>query len=163
MTALSRVSAPISSRQQRHLAFFSEFNVQMLYLPGLKNIVADFLSRPSPPQAPRLLLKQSPSRRGRSSGFRSYGRRAKPLHRNAALARRFIPPTGLSPIRHPMPCWQCFNRGFSPYCPTEIQKIIVFAIFTTFHTFHIQGGSPPDVWCFLGLSGEGTTDITTWS
>jgi hypothetical protein len=32
------------------LAFISEFNIQMLYLPGLKNVVADFLSRPSPPE-----------------------------------------------------------------------------------------------------------------
>jgi hypothetical protein len=31
------------------LAFISEFNVQLLYLPGLKNVVADFLSRPTPP------------------------------------------------------------------------------------------------------------------
>ncbi len=28
------------------MAFISELNVQMLYLPGLKNVVADFLSRP---------------------------------------------------------------------------------------------------------------------
>jgi hypothetical protein len=34
------------------LAFISEFNVQMLYLPGLKNIVADFFSWPSPPPQP---------------------------------------------------------------------------------------------------------------
>jgi hypothetical protein len=48
VTALSHISTPISPRQQRHLAFISEFNVQLLYLPGLKN-VADFLSRPPPP------------------------------------------------------------------------------------------------------------------
>jgi hypothetical protein len=30
------------------LAFISEFNVQLLYLPGLKNVVADFLSQPPP-------------------------------------------------------------------------------------------------------------------
>ncbi len=47
VTAISHVSAPISPRQQCHLAFISEFNVQLLYLPGLKNVVADFLSRPS--------------------------------------------------------------------------------------------------------------------
>ncbi len=49
VTALSRVSTPISPRQQRNLAFISEFNVQLLYLPGLKNVMADFLSRPPPP------------------------------------------------------------------------------------------------------------------
>jgi hypothetical protein len=42
VTDNSRVSAPISPRQQRNLAFISEFNVQLLYLPGLKNVVADF-------------------------------------------------------------------------------------------------------------------------
>ncbi len=47
VTALSLVSAPISPRQQRHLAFISEFIVQILYLPGLKNAVANFLSRPN--------------------------------------------------------------------------------------------------------------------
>jgi hypothetical protein len=47
VTAISRVSAPISPRQQRHLAFILEFNVQILYLPGLKNVVADFSSCPN--------------------------------------------------------------------------------------------------------------------
>ncbi len=32
------------------MAFISEFNVQLLYLPGLKNVVADFLSDPPPLQ-----------------------------------------------------------------------------------------------------------------
>jgi hypothetical protein len=49
VTAISRVSTPISPRQQRHLVFISEFNVQLLYLPGLKNVVADFMPRPPPP------------------------------------------------------------------------------------------------------------------
>jgi hypothetical protein len=48
VTALSRVSIPISPRQQRHRAFISEFNVQLLYLPGLKNVIAVFLSSPPP-------------------------------------------------------------------------------------------------------------------
>jgi hypothetical protein len=49
-TALMRISVPISPRQQRQLVFISKFNTQMLYFPGLKNVVADFLSRPSPPE-----------------------------------------------------------------------------------------------------------------
>jgi hypothetical protein len=47
VTAISHFSAPILPRQQCHLAFISEFNIQLLYLPGLKNVVADFLSRPN--------------------------------------------------------------------------------------------------------------------
>jgi hypothetical protein len=52
VTALSCVSAPILPRQQGHLAFISEINVQMLYLPGLKIVVADFLSCPPPSPEP---------------------------------------------------------------------------------------------------------------
>jgi hypothetical protein len=44
VTAMSPVTPPISPRQQRHLAFISEFSVKMLYLPGLQNVIADFLS-----------------------------------------------------------------------------------------------------------------------
>ncbi len=40
VSALTRVSVPISPRQQRKLAYISKFNIQMLYLPGLKNVVA---------------------------------------------------------------------------------------------------------------------------
>jgi hypothetical protein len=47
VTAISCVSAPISPRQQRYLAFISGFNEQILYLPSLKNVVADFFSRPN--------------------------------------------------------------------------------------------------------------------
>ncbi len=42
VSALSCVSVSISPRQQRQLALISKFNIQMLYLPGLKNVVADF-------------------------------------------------------------------------------------------------------------------------
>jgi hypothetical protein len=42
---------PISRRLQGDLAFISEFNLQLLHLPGLKNVVADFLSRPPPKSA----------------------------------------------------------------------------------------------------------------
>ncbi len=50
VTTLSRVSAPILQGQQRYLAFVSEFSVQMLYRPGLKDVIADFvLCTPPPP------------------------------------------------------------------------------------------------------------------
>jgi hypothetical protein len=49
-STFDRVSIPISPRQQRQLAFISNFNIQVSYLPALKNVVADFLSRPSPPE-----------------------------------------------------------------------------------------------------------------
>jgi hypothetical protein len=58
VTALSRISAPISLRQQHHLVFISKFNKHMLYLPGLKNIVADFSSPPPPRSYLELLPPQ---------------------------------------------------------------------------------------------------------
>jgi hypothetical protein len=51
VTTLSRVTAPISPRQQQHLALISKFKVQMLYLPGLKTVVTNLLFRPPPPPA----------------------------------------------------------------------------------------------------------------
>ncbi|OBQ31660.1 MAG: hypothetical protein AN484_28800, partial [Aphanizomenon flos-aquae WA102] len=52
LAAMTRISPPILPRQQRHLAFISEFNVLLVYVPGPENVVADFLSRPNPPQVP---------------------------------------------------------------------------------------------------------------
>jgi hypothetical protein len=45
--ALHRVSSPTSGRQQRHLAFISEYTNQLVYLPGTSNVVADALSHPA--------------------------------------------------------------------------------------------------------------------
>ncbi len=45
--ALNRVSPLTSGRQQRHLAFISEYTNQLVYVPGMSNVVADALSRPA--------------------------------------------------------------------------------------------------------------------
>ncbi len=45
--ALHRVSPPTSSRQQRHLAFISEYTNQLVYLPGTSNVVAEALFHPA--------------------------------------------------------------------------------------------------------------------
>jgi hypothetical protein len=42
--ALNRVSPLTSGRQQRHLAFISEYTNQQVYVPGTSNVVADALS-----------------------------------------------------------------------------------------------------------------------
>jgi hypothetical protein len=49
-----------SPRQQRHLAFISEFNVQMLYLPGLKMLLQMFYLALPPSQLVMSLLLQRP-------------------------------------------------------------------------------------------------------
>jgi hypothetical protein len=41
----ARVSLPTSGRQQRHLAFISEYTNQLVNLPGTSNVVADALFR----------------------------------------------------------------------------------------------------------------------
>jgi hypothetical protein len=68
VTALSLVSTPISPRQQHYLDFISEFNVQLLYLPGLKNDVAGHW----------ISCRHNG---GRSSGLQRDGHRATPLRK----------------------------------------------------------------------------------
>jgi hypothetical protein len=53
--AMRRVSPLWSARQVRQLAYVSEFSTDIRHTPGLKNVVADTLSRPPtspPPPAP---------------------------------------------------------------------------------------------------------------
>ena len=47
VSAMTRVTLPISARQQRQLSFISEFQVELEYLPGESNVVADAMSRPT--------------------------------------------------------------------------------------------------------------------
>jgi hypothetical protein len=46
VAAMTRVSPPQSARQQRHLAYISEFTTDLRHTPGSENVVADALSRP---------------------------------------------------------------------------------------------------------------------
>lgn len=54
ITALHRLTLPKSARQQRQLAFISEFAATPFYTPGHTNTVADALSRPSLPAVPTI-------------------------------------------------------------------------------------------------------------
>jgi hypothetical protein len=46
VASMTRVTPPQSARQQRHLAFVSEFTTDLRHTPGSANVVADALSRP---------------------------------------------------------------------------------------------------------------------
>jgi hypothetical protein len=46
VASMTRVTPPQSVRQQRHLAFVSEFTTDLRHTPGSANVVADALSRP---------------------------------------------------------------------------------------------------------------------
>ncbi len=46
VAAMVRVTPPQSARQQRHLAYISEFTTDIRHTPGSENVVADALSRP---------------------------------------------------------------------------------------------------------------------
>jgi hypothetical protein len=104
VTAISRVSAPISPRQQRHLAFISEFNVQMLYLPGLKNVVADFLSRPN-----QATIGSVPPRRWQTQWISKRWPPSKIIAQKRSICWAAHPLNWLSPDSSSMPGWRCFH------------------------------------------------------
>jgi len=45
-SALSRISPPWTALQQRHLSYLAEFTSDIVFVPGVDNVVADALSRP---------------------------------------------------------------------------------------------------------------------
>ena len=68
VAAMARVSPPWSARQQRQMAYISEFTSDFLHTPGAANVVADALSRPSalpsaplPPRESGLKVSASPA------------------------------------------------------------------------------------------------------
>jgi hypothetical protein len=109
--AITHFLAPISPRQQRHQAFISEFNVQLLYLPGLKNVVAYFLSRPNQTATGSVAAMSAAD----SVDFEEMAHQAALLPVNAAVARQHITQVGFPPDRRSMPGWKCFHRHFSPH------------------------------------------------
>jgi hypothetical protein len=64
VSALARVSPPWSARQQRQLAFLSEFTSDIRHTPGHANVVADALV-PSPKKPPPHSMPPLPHRRYR--------------------------------------------------------------------------------------------------
>jgi hypothetical protein len=157
VTALSCVLTPISPRQQRHLAFISEFNVQLLYLPGLKNVVADFMSRPSPPPP----LELSPPRRRQIQWI---SRRWPPSKNRCPETQRLLGGTSLKlAFRQTgaQPLSGDISTGtFRPIVPLKFRK----DIFAHFHNVAYPGRLSPRriissrfVW--RGLS----SDVTAWA
>jgi hypothetical protein len=158
VTALSCVSVPISPRQQRHLAFISEFNVQMLYLPGLKNVVADFLSCHSPPPPPWNLLKQSPPQWRRIQSILKLWLPSKIAVQKCSACSAVHPSNLLFASRRSTPCWRCFNRRLSPNCPRKILKRHFFPFANIPHPGRLARRMVSFRFVWRGL----TNDIIAW-
>ncbi len=121
----------------------------MLYLPELKNVVADFLSPPSPslPKASATLAALAvvdPIDFEAMAAEQNHCAETQRLLSGSSLQLAFCP-AGAQRLAADV------STGiFHPIVPQKFRKDI-FSIFTT---FHIPGGSPPGAWYLLGLSGE---------
>jgi hypothetical protein len=159
VTALSCVLVPISPHQQLHLALISEFNVKMLYLPGLKTLLLIFCLAPPPPPLWSPQKQSMPRRR-----LTQWISRLWPPSKTAAQKRSacsVVHPSNWPFAKQALnPLLVMFQQAFfAPWSQRNSEKTY-FSIFTI---FHVLGGLPPGVWCLPGLSGEGsTTNITTW-
>ncbi len=118
VTAIYRVSAPISPRHQHHLAFIPEFDVQMLYLPCLKNEVADFLSRPNQAttRSVAAVSAADPVDFEEMAAKQNHCPETQRLLGGTSLKFAFRR-TGAQRL-----AWRCFHRQFSPNCSPQIQK-----------------------------------------
>ena len=55
VAAMVWISPLWSGRQQRHLAYISEFTTQLIHMPGIENVVSDTLSRLPELEGPSVL------------------------------------------------------------------------------------------------------------
>jgi hypothetical protein len=159
VTALIHVSVPISPRQQCHLAFISEFNVEMLYLPGLKNVAPIFLSCPSP-SPPRSAETVTASAAADPVNFEAMAAKQTAAQKHSACSVAH-PSNWLSAHQVPNASLAMFQQAFLPHCSPKFRKDIFFYFFPQIsHPGRLASQhmvSSRFVW--RGLA----SDITTWS
>jgi hypothetical protein len=145
--------------QQCHLVFISEFNVQMLYLPGLKNFDANFLSRPSPPP-PRFAETVAASAPADAVNFKTIATK----ENSCAEMHRLLDRSSLQLVFRPAGAQRLAGNvsrgGFCPIVPQKFRKDIFFHFHNISHpgrlaTRHMV--SSTFVW------GRLASDITAWS
>ncbi len=150
-TALCRVSVPISPQQQCHLAFISEFNVQLLYLPGLKNVVADFLSYP--------LLESTETVAAMAAADPMDFKEMATKQSSCAETQRLLGGTSLKLAQRQCFYWR-FHRRFRPIVPLKFRKDIFAHFYNVTYPGRLASRriiSSWFVWC--GLSSE----IIAWT
>jgi hypothetical protein len=145
LTAFSCVSAPILPQQQLLFALISEFNVQMLYLPGLKNVIGDFLFHWShlellPPQRQQIQLTLKPWLLSKI-----------PVQKCSVCLAVHLSKLGFR--KQALNAWLAtFQLEFS----TPLSQQNSEETFFTCTIFPTLGGSPLSVLCLLDLSGSGS-------
>jgi hypothetical protein len=153
VTAISRVSAPISEFNVQIL--FSEFNVQILYLPGLKNVVADFLSRPNQTTAGSVATTsaEDPVDFEEMAAEQNCCPKTQRLLGGTSLKLAFRQ-TGAQHLT------RCFHRQFSPNCSLKFRKNIFDHFHNVAHPRRLASShiiSSRFVWRSL------SSDVTAWA
>ncbi len=130
----------------------------MLYLPGLKNVAADILSRPSP--LPRNSLKQSPPRRRQIQWILKLWLPSKIAAQKRSACQAVHHSIWPFIKQAPNASLAMFQQAFFAPLSHRNSENTFISIFTT---FHIRGGWASGVqysrFVWRGL----TTDITAWS
>ena len=138
VASMTRVTPPQSARQQRHLAFVSEFTTDLRHTPGSENVVADALSRP-----PAVLLSSStPATKGlpvRSVPPPPAVLLSSSTPTTKGLPVLSIPPPSDSPLTPPPAVAAGRRRRCAAYrfhracfCPTFLPRCSSYAYFSFF-------------------------------